>query len=265
MAIEALTLALDGVIFDTEDMHLRACNTAFERCGLGLRWSMQQFRQASRVHGASYATTALLAKLSLSAASKEVIALMHEKNRAFHELSQNEDAVRIPAVTRLMEEALERGCKLAVVTDMPSQTATAMLEKSFGNDVTNMFAVIVSGAEFDAPADNGPYQLALRTMGAEPANCAAIDAAVPGLRAAQQTGIWTMAVTPYEKDIARITGADLWCPQLQELRHLIEQKRGSRTDAKSVEYVTFDALRAFKQKRQAATVSNEAMQVRLAA
>lgn len=264
MAIEALTLALDGVIFDTEDMHLRACNTAFERCGLGLRWSAQQLRQASRVHGATHATAAVLAKLSLSATSKEAGALLREKNRAFHELSQDEQAIRIPAFARLMEEALANGCKLAVVTDMPVQTATAMLDKSFGNDVTNLFAVIVSGAELDSPADNGPYQLAMRTMGAVPANCAAIDAAVPGLRAAQQAGIWTMAVTPYEKDIARITGADLWCPQLQELRHVIEQKRMSR--AQPAEYVSFDALRAFKQKRQAAaTVSNEAMQVRLAA
>lgn len=264
MTIEALTLALDGVIFDTEDMHLRACNTAFERCGLGLRWSVQQLRQASRVHGATHAITALLAKLSLSATSKEAGALLREKNCAFHELSQAEGAVRIPAFTRLMEEALANGCKLAVVTDMPVQAATAMLDKSFGNDITNMFAVIVSGAELDSPADNGPYQLALRTMGAEPINCAAIDAAVPGLRAAQQAGIWTMAVTPYEKDIARITGAELWCPQLQELRHVIEQKRSSR--AKPATYVDFDALRAFKQKWQAAaTVSNEATQVRLAA
>lgn len=264
MAIEALALALDGVIFDTEDMHLHACNTAFEHCGLGLRWSVQQLREATRVRGATHAALAVLDKLSIPVTSAEAVSLLQEKNRAFHELAQDGGAALNPACVSLMEDALERGCKLAVVTDMPAQAATAMLEHAFGNAVTNMFDVVVSGAEFRDAADNGPFHLALRTVGIAPSDGAAIDASVPGLRAAQAAGIWTMAVTPYEKDIARITGADLWCPQLQELRHVIEQKRASRPT--TGKFVTFDALRAFKNGRASAmAVSNEAVLVRLAA
>lgn len=263
MAIEALTLALDGVIFDTEELHLQACNAAFEHCGIGLRWSVQQLREATRVHGATHVLNALLDKLSMPPKSAEAVSLLKEKNRVFHELAQAGGAVRNPACVQLMEDALQGGCKLAVVTDMPVQTATSMLEQSFGSAVTNMFAVVVSGADFNETG-NGPYQLVLRTVGVEPSGCAAIDAAVPGLRAAQRAGIWTMAVTPYEKDIARITGADLWCPQLQELRHLIARKRAARPMPGT--FVTFDAIAAFKKGRFATmAVSNETTRDRLAA
>lgn len=263
MAIEALTLALDGVVFDTEDLHLQACNAAFEHCGLGLQWSVQQLREATRVHGATHSVAALLEKLSISPASAEASALLTEENRVFHELVRAGRATLNPACVQLMEEALQRGCKLAVVTDMAVQTATAMLEQSFGAAVTNMFAVVVSGANFNA-GGNGPYQLVLRTVGAEPSACAAIDAAVPGLRAAQRAGIWTVAVTPYEKDIARITGADIWCPQLQELRHLLGQRRATRPVPE--QFVTFDALAALKKGRLTQkAVSTETMQDRLAA
>lgn len=264
MAIEALTLALDGVIFDTEDMQLRACNEAFEHCGLGLRWSLQQLREASRTRGATHAVTALLDKLSLPASSREGTALLQEKNSVFHQLVQAGSVLPNQACVRLMEDALETGCKLAVVTDMPAQTATLLLEQAFGSAVTNMFAVVVSGAMFNEPAGNGPHALAMRTIGAEPSGCAAIDAAVPGLLAAQRAGIWSMAVTPYEKDIARITGADMWCPSLQELRHVIAQKRATRP--MPAQFVSFDALRAFRNGRpMVAAVSNESMQDRLAA
>ncbi|MGH8809351.1 MAG: hypothetical protein ACREX0_15865, partial [Noviherbaspirillum sp.] len=110
--------------------------------------------------------------------------------------------------------------------------------------LTNTFAVIVSGARFDDADGNGPHHLALRTVGVDAAHCAAIDTAVPGLRAAQRAGIWTIAATPYEKDIARISGADMWCPQLQELQQLIDKKGAPRE--RSDRFVTLDRLRMFK-------------------
>lgn len=263
MGIEAITLALDGVIFDTEDAHLRACNAAFETCGLDLRWSLPQLRAAARVRGATNAIAAVTEKMSLPPSSAEAIGLVQEKNRLFHEYALVGNPLRNAGCAQLMADALESGCKLAVVTDMPMQTATALLEQAFGNAVTNVFEVVVSGADYGI-AENGPFELALRTVGADPADCVAIDAAVPGLTAAQQRRIWTMAATPYEKDIARISGADIWCPQMQELRHVIEQRNAAR--AQPERFVTFGALRGFKQGKLAdAPVLKQPMQVKLAA
>ncbi len=244
MGIEVLALALDGVIFDTENAHLESCNAAFESCGLELRWSMQQFREAARVWGPNNALAAVVEKISPPATPKETAHLLQEKQRCFHELALAAPPALQAGCTQLMEDAIEAGCKLAVVTDMPAQTATALLERAFGNALTNMFAVVVSGANFNAASDNGPYHLVLRTVGAEAANCAAIDGSAAALRAAQQAGLWTVASTPYEKDIARISGADLWCPNLQELRNLAGRKNAP---SKAADFVTFAALKTRKQ------------------
>lgn len=236
MAIEALTLALDGVIFDTEDAHLSACNAAFEDAGIDLCWTMHEFRAAARVSGASNAFAA--------SDNQVVMRLQAEKNRLFHEHILAAPPALHPGCAQMIEDALTAGCKLAVVSDMPVNTATALLDQAFGNALTNTFAVVVSGARFDESDGNGPYQLALRTVGVEASHCAAIDTAAPGLRAAQHAGIWTIAATPYEKDIARISGADMWCPQLQELQQLLD-KKGALLE-RSDRFITLDRLRVFK-------------------
>ncbi|MGE5651727.1 MAG: HAD family hydrolase [Bacillota bacterium] len=246
MGIEVLALALDGVILDTEDAHLKSCNAAFESCGLELRWSMQQFREAARTWGPNNALAAVVEKISPPASPRDAARLLQEKQRMFHDLI----LASVPAVhsgcAQLMEDAIDSGCKLAIVTDMPVQTATALLDRAFGDAVTKMFSVVVSGANFNPSGDNGPYHLVLRTVGVEAAQCAVIDGAAPALRAAQRAGIWTVASTPHEKDTARISGADLWCPNLQETRN----PAGRRTaPSRAADFITFAALKSSKQGR----------------
>jgi beta-phosphoglucomutase-like phosphatase (HAD superfamily) len=243
MAIELLILGLDGVVFDTEAAHLKASNDAFAECGLGLKWSAQQFREAARISGAAGAAAAAVKRIP-GALPRDVTRVAREKDRLFHEAVLASIPVVQPGCARLMEEALEAGCKLAVVTDIPAQTASVLLERGFGDDVTNRFEAVIGGANFDDAAGNGPHDVALRTVGIEASCTVAIDTAPPALRAAQQAGIWTMAATPYEKDIARISGADLWCPQLQELRDLVDVRKPARGTAKR--FVTFDTLRSMK-------------------
>jgi beta-phosphoglucomutase-like phosphatase (HAD superfamily) len=263
MGIEAITLALDGVIFDTEDAQLRACNAAFAECALDLQWSLPQLRAAARVWSAANVTTFLAERMGLPLSDERVLKLVQEKNRHFHDIVLASQPLRSPGCAQLMADALESGCKIAVVTDMPVQTATTLLDRAFGNAVNNIFSVIVSGADFTAADGQGPYPLALRTIGAEAGNCVAIDAAVPGLNAARQAGIWTMAVTPYEKDIARISAADIWCPQMQELRDMIERRNAPK--ARPERFVTFDALRAFKKGRSVMPVLSKHMPAHVAA
>lgn len=256
MAIELLILGLDGVVFDTEAAHLQASNEAFALCGLGLEWSPQQFREAARISGAASAAAAAVRRLP-GVAARDVARIAREKDRLFHEAV----LARLPALQQaclhLMEQALEAGCKLAIVTDIPAQTASVLLERGFGDDVTHRFDAVIGGASFDDAAGNGPHEMALRTVGIEASCSVAIDAAPPALRAAQGAGIWTMAATPYEKDIARISGADLWCPQLQELRDLVDLRKAPRDAVKR--FVTFDKLRSLKAGRMHVAPANTSM------
>jgi beta-phosphoglucomutase-like phosphatase (HAD superfamily) len=251
MAIELLILGLDGVVFDTEAAHLKASNDAFAECGLGLNWSARQFRDAARISGAAGAATAAAQRIP-GATARDVTRVAEAKARLFHETILAAMPALHQSCARLMEEALEAGCKLAVVTDIPAQTASVLLERGFADDVTNRFETVIGGAHFGEADGNGPYDMALRTVGIEASCSVAIDAAPPALRAAQHAGIWTMAATPYEKDIARISGADLWCPQLQELRDLVDVRKAPRETAGR--FVTFDILRSLKKGQLRAAV-----------
>jgi beta-phosphoglucomutase-like phosphatase (HAD superfamily) len=243
MGIELLALGLDGVVFDSEAAHLRACNAAFEELGLSFSWEPQQFREASRVHGATNAIdVALEAQPFLT--RQQIEALKEARARHFHlDILARPCAVQ-PGFARLMDEALETGCKLAIVTDLPAPAVTALLERGFGNASNQIFSVIVSGASFRAGDGRSPHELLLRTVGIEANQCVAIHNAAPALRAAQRAGIWTVAVTPYDKDVSCISNANLWCPQLQELRELAGPRRTMRDGARRfVDFGTLDSLK----------------------
>ena len=244
MGIDLLIFGLDSVMFDTDDVQVRACNDAFAHCGIAFHWSVAQYREAARSRGAFNAISAAIGDIVPSLTNRQIEELVCERNRLLHQYVLEGMAKPHQACVSLASEAHASGCKLAVVTDMPARTTTALLEQSFGDAVTDMFAVVVSGAVFNDATGNGPHHLAMRTVGVDASHSAAIDTTAPALHAAQAAGIWTIAATPYEKDVARIAGADLWCPQLQELRDLIGRKQTPRERSKR--FVTFDSLRVLK-------------------
>ncbi|NEX64075.1 HAD family hydrolase [Noviherbaspirillum galbum] len=259
MGIELLAFGLDGVVFDTESAHLHACRAAFGEAGLELDWDTRQFREAARVRGAAHAlNTAIDALPSEGMANKSarqlVSSLTEARTRHFLATIRAEAPVVQPGFSRLMEDALSSGCKLAIVTDLPAQAVTTLLERGFGNAFDQLFSVIVSGADFEAGGGRSPHDLALRTTGVEAHRGVAIHNAAPALRAAQLAGIWTVAVTPYDKEVACISGANLWCPQLQELqelRELADPRRALRESASPRRFVDFGTLSALRRSRVA--------------
>ena len=248
MGIEVIFLALDGVLFDTEQLHLAACNAAFAEAGLPVRWTLPQLRAAVRLHGhAKAAAAALPQQLAIHEVVTELIAV---KNRHLQEKAATHAPGIYPACLRLIEDALHAGCKLAALGDMPASLGAAMLERHFGHEVNSLFSVVMGDADFSTPAGTGPFARALHAMAAEPRTSIAIDSATPALRAAQASGIWTVSVTPYERDAACAAGADVWCPQLQELRHMIPAPPGvmeSEPESHAQRrFLTFNSLRALK-------------------
>lgn len=238
MNIDAIFLALDGVLFDTEELHLVACNAAFDQAGLAAHWSLPELRKAARVHGHAKAIGAAARD---GAGKAELIARKHD---IFQELVSVRAPAAFPACLNLVEDALHSGCKLAVLTDTPARIGAALLERHFGHDVNSRFSVVAGDVDFGAAAGTGPYALALHAMGVEAQASVSIDSVSAGLHAARAAGICTVSVTPYEKDVALISGADLWCPQLQELRHMLPAWRAPAERAER--FVTFKALRAWK-------------------
>jgi beta-phosphoglucomutase-like phosphatase (HAD superfamily) len=203
MSIDAIFIGLDGVLFDTEALHLAACNAAFADAGLSLRWTLPALRAAAKTHGYARAIGAAIACELLSRDKAGVARLFEQKHREFHQAILAHPPKASPSALALLEDALDAGCKLCVVTDLPAPIASALLERCFGADVNSLFSVVTGGVSFEGPAGTGPYAKALHAMGIAPGAAVAIDTAAPSLRAAEECGLWSVSVAPYGADVLR--------------------------------------------------------------
>jgi len=203
MSIDVIFLGLDGVLFDTEALHLAACNAAFANAGLSVRWTLPALRAAAATHGYARAIGSAIACELLSRDKARVAELFADKHRQFHQAISAQPPKALPAALALIDDALNAGCKICVLTDLPAAATSALLSGCFGADVNSLFTVVTGGANFDGPSGTGPYARALNAMGVAPQDAIAIDTAVPGLRAAEEAGLWTVSVAPYGNEVVR--------------------------------------------------------------
>ena len=202
MSIEAIFLGLDGVLFDTEPLHLAACNGAFAEADLSIRWTLPALRAAAQTHGYARAIGSAIACEPLSRDKARVAQLFDLKHGLFQDAVTAQPPQASASALALIVDALEAGCKLCVLTDLPAPVASLLLEQCFGPDVNSLFSVVAGGVSFEGPAGTGPYARALHAMGVEPSAAVAVDTAAPSLRAAQECGLWTVSVAPFG-DIVR--------------------------------------------------------------
>ncbi|NYE62427.1 beta-phosphoglucomutase-like phosphatase (HAD superfamily) [Duganella sp. 1224] len=203
MSIDVIFLGLDGVLFDTEALHLAACNAAFANAGLSIRWTLPALRAAAANHGYARALAAAVATPALAREKQRVAELFEDKHRHFHQAILMRPPQAQAAALALIEDATAAGCKICILTDLPAPATSALLERYFGADVTSLFSVVAGGASFDGPAGTGPHARALHAMGVQARDAIAIDTAVPALRAAADAGLWTVSVAPYGTDVVR--------------------------------------------------------------
>ncbi|MYM24809.1 HAD family hydrolase [Duganella sp. FT135W] len=202
MSIDVIFLGLDGVLFDTEALHLAACNAAFANAGLSVRWTLPALRAAAATHGIARAIASAVAMPPLSRDKQRVAELLEEKQRQFHLAILARPPQAQAAALALIEDATAAGSKVCILTDLPAPSASALLERQFGADVNSLFSVVAGGVNFDS-VGAGPYAHALHAIGAAPHDAIAIDTAVPALRAAADAGLWTVSVAPYGTDVVR--------------------------------------------------------------
>lgn len=203
MSIDVIFLGLDGVLFDTEALHLAACNAAFANAELSIRWTLPALRSAAATHGYARAIGSAVATPPLSRDKRRVAELFEDKHRQFQQLIVARPPQAQAAALTLIDDASAAGCKICILTDLPAPATSALLERQFGANVNSLFTVVASGASFDAAAGTGPYAHALHAMGVAPRDAITIDTAVPALQAAADAGLWTVSVAPYGTDVVR--------------------------------------------------------------
>jgi HAD superfamily hydrolase (TIGR01509 family) len=194
-ALTTLLFDVDGTLADTEEIHRKAFDAAFADAGLDWSWDQALYHGLLQVTGGreriryyldSYRDAAVT-----DAVTDEFIADLHQRKTAHYTrmLAAGEVPLR-PGVERLMQEALDKGLRLAIVTTTTPVNVTALLEHSFRSNTRNWFDVIAAGSVVPnkKPAPD-IYDYALQQLGVAAGQCLAIEDSANGLAAARAAGV----------------------------------------------------------------------------
>lgn len=202
MTINAILLNLDEILFDTAPLHLAAIRAAMEGTGVPLRWSMPELREVASTVGWTRVLDVALpqgdqsgGKRGAKAGAKDqsrAIDLNAAHHRHFHAALATRKPEANPRGLQLIKDALDAGCKLGVISDLPAPSVGALLEQLFGNDVNSKFSVVASRHDARHRQHDGLHALALRTMGVDAEETVLIDTSLPNLLAARKAGLRTL-------------------------------------------------------------------------
>lgn len=195
MTINAILLNLDEILFDTAPLHLAAIRAAMEGTGVPLRWSMPELREVASTVGWTRVLDVALPqddKSDKGGRQSRAIDLNAAHHRHFHAALATRKPEVNPRGVQLIKDALDAGCKLGVISDLPAPSVGALLEQLFGNDVNSKFSVVASRHDARHRQHDGLHALALRTMGVHAEETVLIDTSLPNLLAARKAGLRTV-------------------------------------------------------------------------
>lgn len=223
MSVEALIFDVDGTLADTEEAHRIAFNAVFEQHRLGWTWDRAEYRRLLEIAGGKERIAAYIDSLPVSASERRnllarVPELHADKTRFYGEVVNDGGVPLRDGVERLLNEALEQGCHLAIASTTTAANINALLNATLGPRGLDMFAVIACGDQVRAkkPAPD-IYRLALDTLGLPPEQALAVEDSAHGLRAATAAGLWTLVTPTFWTQDGDFRAAGLLLPDLGEL------------------------------------------------
>jgi HAD superfamily hydrolase (TIGR01509 family) len=224
MSIEALIFDVDGTMADTEEAHRVAFNLAFERYRLGWVWEPDEYRELLHITGGKERIATYIETLPLPDAERRRLSTMvpdiHAEKTRFYSSFVADGAVPLrPGVAQLLDEALDKGCKLAIASTTTAVNIDALLQSTLGPRGLDMFSAIACGDQVRAkkPAPD-IYRLALRGLGLLNEHAIAFEDSPNGLRAATAAGLRTVVTPNFWTEGGDFSAASLLLPNLAGLR-----------------------------------------------
>lgn len=206
--LKALIFDVDGTLSDTErDGHRVAFNQAFEEYGMDWHWSVETYGKLLAVTGGKERMKFFCEKfLDANEVPDDIetkIPELHQaKTRHYTELLSTGAIPLRPGVERLIDEARQRGFRLAIATTTTPENVTALLTHTLGADSIGWFDVIAAGDIVPAkkPAPD-IYDYALREMGLSADECIAFEDSENGIKSSKGANLLTViTINDYTKD-----------------------------------------------------------------
>ena len=183
---QAVIFDMDGVLVDTEPLHVQTEKRMFRKLGLDI----------SEEEHSGYMGTAtdvmweqITGKRNLSLDIAEITALtIQEGLPFFYSLEKIEP---MPGLTDLLENLKEKKIPLAVASSSDPETIRVILEKS---DLRKFFQHTVSSSEVGkSKPEPDVFLHAAKLLGVAPENCVVFEDSKNGIKAAKAAGMFCIA------------------------------------------------------------------------
>jgi HAD superfamily hydrolase (TIGR01509 family) len=192
--LEALIFDVDGTVAETEELHRRAFNLAFDLHEVELAWDACEYRRMLRVHGGKERVARALAELGGHRTAEEIAAIHASKTRFYTLLLSSRGTEWRPGVRRLMDEAGRAGLRLALATTTTLANVEPLFAPVLGAGWRSRFATIVAGdmVRRKKPAPD-VYVEALRRMQVPADRAVAFEDSAAGVESARTAGVAVIA------------------------------------------------------------------------
>jgi len=243
--LTTLLFDVDGTLAETEEIHRKAFNTAFQQAGLDWHWSQEMYAGLLAVTGGKerirYFLDTCLPGFEAPMDMDEYIAALHAaKTDIYTRTIASGEVVMRPGVKRLLREARAAGLRLGIATTTTPANVTALLRHGLADDAEDWFDVIAAGGVVPEkkPAPD-IYFYAMEKLGVSAAECLAFEDSENGLRSAQRAGLRTLVTVSHYSRGQDFSGAALVLDQLGEPDDPFEVLAG---DADGYRFVTVAQL-----------------------
>lgn len=221
--LKALLFDVDGTLSDTErDGHRVAFNQAFEEYNMDWHWDIDTYGQLLAVTGGKermkYFTENFMDKDDIPENIDSLIPELHQaKTRHYTELLSGGAIPLRPGVERLINEARDKGYRLAIATTTTPENVTALLTHTLGAESIDWFEVIAAG---DIVPEKKPapdiYDYAMKEMGLTAEQCIAFEDSENGIKSTKGADLCTIiTINDYTRD-HDFSGASIVLDQMGE-------------------------------------------------
>ena len=205
---EALLFDCDGVLVDTEaEGHRVAFNEAFARKGLPHEWGLEQYGELLEVGGGKERMNAYFTAnentepwLSMKdpEARKAFLKELHElKTDIFNELIETGRLPVRPGVSRLINEAIDAGVKVAVCSTSNERAVSNIVRVMLGERIASHMRVFAGDMVPKKKPAPDIYLMAAKEYGVDPARCVVIEDSRIGLAAGKAAGMRVIVTESY--------------------------------------------------------------------
>lgn len=193
MKLKALIFDVDGTIANTEYRgHLPACNEAFATLGYPIKWTWDEFVAMQAVPG-----NAQRMRLSLQAWNPQLsdqqldekVERLVELKKKFYIEKYLPDLPLRDGVLTIMQEALRRGVRLAVVSMSYEAQVNALLASRLPDIYAHLNPILGKESGPKTAPDSPLYKRCLAELGTKPEETLVIEDSQEGFEAAKRAGL----------------------------------------------------------------------------